>query len=220
MRCVVPPTIHRISVLQTELRPFTECSLFTSCRGAVCPNSSYEFAPSAVSSPNSISCTPPSQGPHPSVSTELCKVHHLIYLTGAVRHIANRLRSGDRLGILRRAMSCVSRSVDRQHRRPVTPVSVSVFGGRNAPPLQSPFPGPNVIETPLPRACRCHSPRLAMSLRSGTRPFENRSLFTSCRGAIYPCFSYELTPLATLLPNSKSCTPPALHGRGRKKESL
>ena len=42
---------------------------------------------------------------------------------------------------------------------------------RLAPPLQSPFPGPNVIETPLPQACRCHSPRLAMSLPSGTDPF-------------------------------------------------
>ena len=63
----------------------------------------------------------------------------------------------------------VSRPGDRQRRRPVTPVSV--FEGCNAPPLQSPFPGPNVIETPLPRACRCHSTRLAMSLRSGTHPF-------------------------------------------------
>ena len=44
--------------------------------------------------------------------------------------------------------------------------------------------------------------------------------FTSCRGAIYPCFSYELTPPAILFPNSNSCTPPVLRGRGRKKESL
>ena len=55
-----------------------------------------------------------------------------------------------------------------QRRRPVTSVSVSVFEGRNAPPLQSPFRGPNVIETPLRPARRCHFPRLAMSLQSGT----------------------------------------------------
>ena len=38
----------------------------------------------------------------------------------------------------------------------------------NAPPLQSHFSGPNVIGTPLQPARRCHSPRLAMSLPSGT----------------------------------------------------
>ena len=91
---------------------------------------------------------------------------------------------------------------------------------RLAPPLQAPFPGPDVIETPLPRACRCHAPSLAMSLQSGTHPFEKCSLLTSCRGAIYPCFSYEITTLSALLRNSNSCTPPILRGRGRKKESL
>ena len=39
---------------------------------------------------------------------------------------------------------------------------------RNAPPLQSHFSGPNVIGTLLQPARRCHSPRLAMSLPSGT----------------------------------------------------
>ena len=90
---------------------------------------------------------------------------------------------------------------------------VSAFAGRNAPPLQSPFPGPNVIEAPLPRACRCHSPRLAISLPSGTHPFEKCSLLTSCRGAIHPCSSYEFTTLAALSRNSNSCTPPLLRGR-------
>ena len=44
------------------------------------------------------------------------------------------------------------------------------------------------------------------------------SLLTSCRGAIHPCSSYDITTLASLLPNSNSCTPPTLHERGRKKE--
>ena len=39
---------------------------------------------------------------------------------------------------------------------------------RHAPPLQSHFSGSNVIGTPLQPARRCHSPRLAMSLQSGT----------------------------------------------------
>ena len=45
------------------------------------------------------------------------------------------------------------------------------FGARHAPPPQAPFPGPNVIETPLPRTRRCHFSRLAMSLPSGTPSF-------------------------------------------------
>lgn len=36
-------------------------------------------------------------------------------------------------------------------------------------------------------------------------------LFTSCRGLISPCFSYKITTLSALLPNSNSCTPRA-HG--------
>ena len=133
----------------------------------------------------------------------------------------HRLRSEeDRRGIRRRAMFWVSRAGDSQRRRPVTPASVSVSEGRNAPPLQSPFPGPNVIETPLRPARRCHAPRLAMSLRSGTHLFEKCSLVTSCRGAICPCPSYEITTLAALLRNSNSCTPPALRGRSPFRRSL
>ena len=98
-------------------------------------------------------------------------MRHVIHLMGDMRHVANRLCSGDRLDILRRAVSWVSRPGDRQRRRPVTPDFFSVLGGRNVPLLQSPFRGPFVIKAPLPRACRCHSPRLAMSLRSGTHPF-------------------------------------------------
>ena len=62
--------------------------------------------------------------------------------------------------------------------------------------------------------------RLAMSLRSGTHPFEKCSLVTSCRGAICPCSSYEITTLAALLRNSNSCTPPALRGRSPFQRSL
>ena len=121
---------------------------------------------------------------------------------------------------LRRAVSCVSRAGDRRCRRPVMLVSSHIFGGRNAPPLQSHFQGPNVIETPLRPARRCHSPRLAMSLPSGTHPFEKCSLLTPCRGLICPCSSYEITTLTALLRNSNSCTPPALRGRSPFQRSL
>ena len=79
-------------------------------------------------------------------------------------------------------------------------------------PLQSRFPGPNVIETPLRVACQCHSPRLAMSLPSGTHPFQKCSLFTSSRGAICHRFSLPTTRFATSRQNSNSCTRPALRG--------
>ena len=162
-----------------------------------------------------ISCTPRTARTF-FVSAELVRGS----LTGAVRRIANRLRSGDRLGILRRAVSSVSRPGDRQRRQPVTPVFVSVFEGRNAPPLRPPFPGPNVIETPPRRACRCHAPRLAMSLLSGTHPFGKCSLVTSPRGAIYLCFSLATTRLVPSRQTSNSCTPPALRGRSAFRRSL
>jgi len=98
--------------------------------------------------------------------------------------------------------------------------TVSAVSAASCPPLQAPFSGPDVIGTPLPRACRCHSPRLAMSLRSGTHPFRKCSLVPSCRGAIHPCSSYEITTLAAQSPNSNSCTPPQLRGRDPENESL
>ncbi len=64
----------------------------------------------------------------------------------------------------------------------VPPDIALLIGGRNASPLQSPFRRPFVIATPLRLACRCHSPRLAMSLPSGTPCFNKCSLFPSCRG--------------------------------------
>ena len=63
----------------------------------------------------------------------------------------------------------------------------------------------------MPQVWRCHcSPERHHS--------EKCSLVTSCREAIYPHSSYEITTLAALLPNSNSCTPPILHERGREKE--
>ncbi len=63
----------------------------------------------------------------------------------------------------------------------------------------------------IPPVWRCHcGPEHRVSTKC--------SLLTSCRGAIHPCFSYEITTLASLLPNSNSCTPPTLHERGRQKE--
>ena len=51
----------------------------------------------------------------------------------------------------------------------------------------------------MPQVWRCHcSPERHHS--------EKCSLVTSCREAIYPHSSYEITTLATLLPNSNSCT--------------
>ena len=84
---------------------------------------------------------------------------------------------------------------------------------RHAPPLQSHFSGSNVIGTPLQPARRCHC---SPEHRDSTKCF----LITSCRRAIYPCFSLPTTQLATFRRNSNSCTPPVLRGRGRKTESL
>ena len=139
--------------------------------------------------------------------------------------LGDRLRDPERPDIKPRKMLDVSppttstRVASTPLRGPKMPLTAAK-PPRPAPPLQSLFPGPNVIETPLPRACRCHSPRLAMSLPSGTHPFQKCSLSTSCRGAIYPRFGYEITTLYALLRNSNSCTPPILRWRGRKKESL
>ncbi len=94
------------------------------------------------------------------------------------------------------------------------------FGARHAPPLQSPFPGPNVIGTPLPRACRCHSPVWRCHCRPERRVSTKCFLFTFCRGAIYPCSSYEITTPSALLRNCNSCTPPALCGRSPFRRSL
>jgi hypothetical protein len=46
------------------------------------------------------------------------------------------------------------------------------------------------------------------------------SLFTSCRGVLYPCFSYEFATCTVSSPNSISCTPPAHAGVPRSRRSL
>ena len=87
-------------------------------------------------------------------------------------------------------------------------------------PTSIAFSGVFVIGMPLRPACQCHSPRSAMSLLSGTHPFRKCSLVASCRGAMHPCPSYEITTLAAQLQNSNCCTPPLLRGRSLENESL
>ena len=142
-------------------------------------------------------------------------MHHLIYLTGDMRRIAHRLRSG-----VRRAVSRVSRPGDRRRRRTVTPVSCHVLGRVMHPHFNRIFLGlmssgrrSNRTADVILQVWRCHcSPEHRVS----TKCF----LFTSCRGAIYLCSSYDITTPAALLPNCNSCTPPALRGRSPFRRSL
>ena len=65
----------------------------------------------------------------------------------------------------------------------------------------------------IPHVWRCHcrpERTLSKSVHS----------FTSCRGAIYPCFSYELTPLAILLPNSTPVHPQYCAEGAEKREPI
>ena len=89
-----PPPSIEFHWIRPERSLSTKCSTFTSCRRANYPCSSYEFAPSAVSSPNSISCTAHSHGRRHSVSAEpgRCITHDAPY-RGCTPHRRPR-RSG------------------------------------------------------------------------------------------------------------------------------
>ena len=149
------------------------------------------------------------------------KVHHVIHLMGDVRSIANRLRSGDRtgnpppghvLGVLAQMITSAAgpspRSPSPSSRDVTHPHFNRRFGGLMS--LRHRSDRPADVISPV---WRCHC---SPEHRDSTKCF----LFTSCRGAIYPCFSYEFTTLAAQLSNSNSCTPPILRRRVRKKESL
>ena len=169
-----PPPSIAFRWIWPERALSTKCSLFFSCRACSTPV------------PATKSPLQPSRLQTQSPVQPLHMVHTPRFrrsLEGASRDIphgrctphrrptAQRGPPSNRRGLLHRAVSWVSRPGDRQRRRPVTPASGHIFGGRHAPPLQAPFQGLNVIGTPLPRACRCHFPRLAMALPSGTHPF-------------------------------------------------
>ena len=132
-RVCTPPSIA-FQPFRPERSLNSKCSLFTSCRGVIYPYISYELTTLAASQPNSNSCTPPSQGPHPSVSAELERcIMFDIPPRGYAPHPVRPHLEGS-----------------HQRRRPFSPVFVSVFGGHNAPPLQSPFRRP-LTRWPRPR---------------------------------------------------------------------
>ena len=88
-----------------------------------------------------------------------------------------------------------------------TPTSTADFAG---------FP------TDPPHCCRVCTPTSSEFPRLEPEPGLSTkcSLFTSCRGVFYPCFSLPTTRLTTSRRKSLSCTPPLLHVRGRNPSAL
>ena len=89
---------------------------------------------------------------------------------------------------------------------------------RNAPAHRGAFRGVFPIRGPVDTPSRTPTSITFSAFRPEPALISNCLLVTSVRGTIFPCFSFDRTPLTAQQQNSNSCTPPPQRERGRMPE--